>query len=419
MQFHQNKLSTFVAAALVCLSGSASAGGLAIITQSGSAVGNAFAGGASAAEDATTLWYNPAGMMNLQGTTLSVPIHAIKPSFKFQNTGSTGAFAAPGTGEGGDGGSLALVPQFYAAKRLNERWSIGIGINSPFGLKTEYDAGWRGQFVALKSEAKSYNVNPAVAYKVSDAVWLGGGINVQRFTTELTNFAGPAAGIARLEADDTAWGFNLGAMVNVSSSTRIGLSYRSQLSYRLEGTATFSGGGGALNSGAQADITVPENAAVSIFSRLSDKWDVMAGATWTHWNRLQTVSIVRTSPSALGGVGSLVSALPFSWSNTTFFAVGANYRPQENWLVRFGLGYDPAVSNDVTRTPRLPDQARVLVTAGGRYKLSNASALDFAYAHEFIRDASVNNTVTGVPGALVGKFNNQANVLSVQYNHTF
>ena len=93
-------------------------------------------------------------------------------------------------------------------------------------MKTEYDAGWRGQFVALKSEVKSYNVNPAVAYKVNDALWLGAGIYVQRFTTELTNFAGPAAGIARLEASDTGWGFNLGAMVNASDRTRIGLSYR-------------------------------------------------------------------------------------------------------------------------------------------------------------------------------------------------
>ena len=408
------------AAVLAAVTGTAHANGFGILTQSGSALGNAYAGGAAAAEDASTIWYNPAGMLRLEeGRHGSVALHAVKPSFKFGNTASTGAFAFPGTGDGGDGGDLSPVPQAYAAMSLGADWRVGVGLNSPFGLKTEYDPGWRGQFTALKSAAKSYNLNPSIAYRLSDAVWVGGGISVQRFETELTNFAGPVLGGARLEASDTSWGFNLGAMFHPSRAVRIGVAYRSRIDYRLEGTASFSGGGGTFNSGAQADLTVPESASLSVVSTAGRDWEIMANAIWTRWSRLQTVTVTRASPSALGAVGSVITRLPFNWSDTVLVTAGANYKHSDDWTIRFGVGYDPAAANDMTRTARLPDQSRLMLTTGASYRQSKDARLDIAYAHEIIKDSNIHNTVTGVPGALVGRFKNRADVLSIQYNRRF
>lgn len=396
----------------------AGASGFAINTQSGSAIGNAFAGVAAAAEDASTIWYNPAGMIALSGTQGSLAANIIRTSFKFENTASSGAFASPGTGEGGDGGGWSLVPQGYLAMSVDDRWRIGLAVNTPFGLKTEYDAGWRGQLTALKSEVTAFNLNPAVAYRVSEALWIGAGVSVQYFETELTNAAGPL-GTAKLEANDTGWGFNLGAMMNLSSATRIGIAYRSSISFTLDGTASFSAGNGVFNSGAKADLRVPESAYFGIFSAISENWDVMAGATWTRWSRLETVNVVRTSASALGPAGSLVAALDFNWSDTVLWSAGANYRAASDWKIRFGIGYDPASSNDATRTARLPDQSRLMLTVGARHELSRRASVDLAFAHEFVKDANIDNRVAGVPGALVGKFRNQVNVLSIQYNHQF
>src|SRR6188768_1003146 len=106
------------------------AGGLSIGTQSGSGTGNAFAGGAAVAEDASTVWYNPAGMAALPGkTNFAVSAHVLKPSFKFQNTAST---LPAGTGEGGDGGGWHLIPQGFVAHKLTDQWSIGVAFNTPF-----------------------------------------------------------------------------------------------------------------------------------------------------------------------------------------------------------------------------------------------------------------------------------------------
>lgn len=398
------------------------AGGFGILVQSTSAIGNAVAGGAAAAEDATTIWYNPAGMGKLSGLVASTVVSAVQPSFKFHNTGSSGAFALPGTGEGGDGGSIGLVPQGYVAVELGERWRVGVGLNTPFGLKTEYDDGWRGALTALKSEAVSYNVNPSIAYRLGPSVWIGAGVSIQHFSAELTNFGGPL-GTAKLKASDTSWGFNAGALFDVTPDTRVGAAFRSKISYSLSGDATFAGGA-AFNSGAQADLTVPEAASINIVTKLSPHWELMGGATWTRWSRLQTLTVTRTSASALGLAGSVVTTLPFNWRNSTLMAAGANYKPNDNWKIRFGIAHDPAVSNDLTRTARLPDQRRILIALGAQFQQEKTGpfknwTFDFSIGHEFVKDANVNNAVTGVPGRLVGTFENEARVVSFQasYRH--
>lgn len=415
----------FVAAiaANIGLTGAAHAGGFGILSQSVSALGNAFAGGAAAGEDASTVWYNPAGMGRLSGFNASTALHIVKPSAEFQNTASTGAFALPGTGEGGNGGGVAGVPQGYVVSSLGDNWRLGVGFNAPFGLKTEYNSGWRGQVTALKSEATAFNLNPSAAYKINDSVWLGAGLSVQRFSTVLTNFAGPL-GNARLKASDTGWGFNLGALFDASKDTRVGIAYRSKIHFKPSGNATFTSGAGVFDSAARTDLTVPETASVNVVTNLPPDWEVMGGATWTRWSRLQNLTVTRTTASALGPAGSVVTTLPFNWRNTVLLAAGANYKVSDAWKLRFGAAYDPAVSNDVSRTARLPDQSRVLVALGAQLKPDQGGewknwTFDFAYGHEFIKDARISNNVAGVPGTLVGKFQNNANVVSFQANYGF
>jgi len=412
-----------VYSALAGMTSGAIAGGFGIATQSGSGTGNAFSGGAAVADDASVAWSNPAAMSALpSGKQFAIAGHFLKPSFKFSNGNSTGAFASPGTGEGGDGGDWALVPNGFFTMEINPNLRFGVALNVPFGLKTEYDAGWRGQLTALKSEIKTVNINPSLAYKVSDKVSIGGGVSVQQIKAELSAFAGSAAaGNLTLSADDTAYGFNLGLLVQASPDTRYGLTYRSSIKYTLEGDAKFSGTSGPLlGSRVTADLKVPESASASVFTALTPKWDLMGDITWTRWSQVQELNVIRaTARTAPGGaVGSTLTSLPFQWSDTWRFGVGANYKWSNQSKLRFGLAYDRTPTKDETRTPRLPDQDRFWLAAGVQYRMSKSGVLEFGYAHEFIRDAAVNVTVTGA-GTLAGKFENQADIFSVQYSHSF
>ncbi len=410
-------VSLAVGAALAGLASSAVAGGFAIGTQSGSGTGNAFAGGAASADDASVAWYNPALMTLLPDRQVAGALHVLKPSFKFQNNGSTSPI---GTGEGGDGGDWAFVPNGFFTMAINPSLSFGLALNVPFGLKTEYESGWRGQFTALKSEIKTVNINPSVAYKINNMVSIGGGVSVQRIEAELTNSAG-GAGISTLSADDIGYGYNLGLMIQASPTTRIGAHYRSKIKYQLEGTVGFSVAGVA-NGDVRADLVVPDSASLSVFQTLGNL-ELMGDITWTGWSSVKQLEVIRTStattlPGLPGASGSTLSTLPLNWDDTWRYAIGANYKLNPQTKLRVGVALDKTPTNDVDRTSRLPDQDRIWLAFGVQFKPTKTSILDVGYAHEFIKDANINNS-QGAAGQLTGTFKNKADILSVQYSLSF
>jgi long-chain fatty acid transport protein len=423
MQMLRRSIALAVSAALAGFATTASAGGFAIGTQSGSGTGNAFAGGAAAAEDASVAWYNPAAMTALDAPRqATVAVHALRPSFKFQNTGSTGFFAAPGTGDGGDGGSWAAVPNLYFTTPIAPRLHAGISVNVPFGLKTEYDPGWRGAATALLSEIKSVNVNPSIAYKFADMpVSIGVGVSAQWLEAELSAFVpGAAPGNIVLKADDVGFGFNIGLLVQATPSTRIGATYRSPIRYGVEGDARFANpvAAAAGNGDVRADLRVPESMSLSVFHSMG-QWEFMGDITRTGWDRVQRLVVTRTTASLAGGVGSTLTTLEFGWRDTWRYSIGANYRMSSALKFRAGFAYDETPTNDAARTPRLPDQNRRWVAAGVQYRIAKAGVLEVGYAHEFISDAKINTGVTGIPGRLIGEFENKADIISVQYSHAF
>ncbi|HZN26569.1 MAG TPA: outer membrane protein transport protein [Burkholderiales bacterium] len=422
MKPQQNRVIAWaVAVALAGGIGTADAGGFGIGTQSGSGTGNAFAGGAAAAEDASVAWYNPAAMTALEAPRQAAgALHVLKPSFKFSNTGSTGIFAAPGSGEGGDAGDWAVVPNAFFTTPLGGGWYAGLAVNVPFGLKTDYDPLWRGQLTALVSEIKSVNLNPSIAYKISDTLSIGVGVSAQYLEAKLSSFSGLAAlGNATLKADDIGYGFNFGVLFQPMRGTHIGVSYRSSIKYDLEGTVRFSGPGAAgFNGDIRADLRVPESWSVSALHTMG-KLELMADVTRTGWDRVQQLVVQRTTPVVGAPAGSTFSTLSFGWKDTWRYSIGANYRLNDALKLRFGVAYDETPTNDATRTPRLPDQDRRWVAAGVQYKATKAGTLEVGYAHEFMRDARVNVSVPPAPGSLIGQFDNKADIISVQYSHAF
>jgi len=427
--FTKKMTALAVAAALGGLTSGAIAGGFGIGTQSGSGTGNAFAGGAAAADDASVAWFNPAAMTLIPGTQVAGALHVLKPSFKFTNQGSTGpgTFAPAGTGDGGDGGGWAFVPNGFMTMAINPKLRFGVALNVPFGLTTEYDAGWRGDLTALKSEIKTVNINPSVAYKINDTVSIGGGVSVQKIDAKLSNAANAAGtNIGEIKADDIGYGFNVGLIVQAAPNTRIGVTYRSTIKYELEGNATFSAVA-AANPGVKADLKVPDSASFSVFHKMNTNWELMGDVTWTGWSSVQRLNVICTSTTAVPGicptVGSTLSSLVLNWKDTWRFGVGANYKMNDQSKLRFGLALDKTPTNDVDRTSRLPDQERRWLAFGVQHRVSKAGVLDLGYAHEFIKDARINNTVPGfatcAAGCLTGSFENKADIFSVQYSHSF
>jgi long-chain fatty acid transport protein len=403
MMFKKSMVSWSVAAALVAMSGSAAASGFALIEQSASGLGNAFAGGAANAEDASTVFFNPAGMSRLSGKQVVVAGHAITPSAKFSGTGATG-----NNNMGGDAGGTAFVPNAYFTMELKPELKFGLGLNAPFGLQTSYDPAWTGAHQAIKSSIKTINVNPSMSYQVNEALSVGVGVNYQHITGELSENKGGALGVAVIQGTDNAWGYNFGALYNLDSTTRIGMAYRSAMSYKLKGTVTTSLP--FANGPVSLDIKLPDSFSMSAFHQYSDKWDVMADVTLTGWSTFKQVKII-------DGTGATISNTPENWKDTVRVSLGVSHHYNDKWTARTGVAYDQAPVSDAFRTARIPDNNRYWIALGGQYKVSAAGAIDFGYAHLFVKDSSINSP--NPAPALVGTYKNSVDILSAQYTHSF
>lgn len=421
-----------------------------------SGLGNAFAAGAAAADNACTVWFNPAGMTNLEGSNLLVGLHGIIPSIDYVDRGSTTFFGAPLTGgDGGDGGQSAVVPNLYFTQSIGDRMAWGIGINAPFGLETDYEPGWIGRYYALNSDIVTVNINPSFAFKVTEQFSLGVGVNYQTIDATLsqavdfgsTCLAGELGGAlpvgtcavfgqvpqgsdatSKVEADDTAWGFNGGVLWAPNDFFRIGLHYRSKLDYDLEGdnqftfpnagTAAFATLLGLGDSGAAAAVELPENFSASFWWMASKRWAIMGDATQTGWASLPELRITFDN-------GAPDSVVTLGLDDTWRYSLGGTYYGSQKWAWRLGLALDESpVPNDELRTPRLPDADRTWYTTGFDYNFSPKMGINVSYAYIDIDKSEIDKTAAPgsedfLRGNFTGEFDFGVQIISAQFSWKF
>lgn len=414
----------------------AHASGFALIEQNASGLGNAYAGQAASAQDASTTYFNPAGLTEIEGRQMVMVGNLILPSAKFKNDNSRNAMlqTSPG-GNGGDAGGLAFVPNFYYAMDIRPNLKFGLAMSAPFGLKTEYEDDWAGRFQAVTSDLKTFNINPSLGYKLSDSLSLGVGLDLMMIKAELTSMTNYSAGIYQatsgattlpnlsglgtVKGDDWGYGANFGLLYAPAKDTRIGFSYRSEVSATLEGTARFAGQppGLALNTPVTADVTLPASASLSLFKTISPQIDLLADASWTGWSSFEDLTVERTN-------GSTLTSTYENWHDTMRYSVGMNFRQNDRLTWRAGIAFDESPVPNAQRTPRIPDEDRTWLAVGMQYKLNDKSRIDAGYAHLFVEDASIHSGESVAPGVypygqLNGKYANKVDILSVQYTRNF
>ena len=416
--------------AALCIPSLTHAAGFSLLEQTGSGVGSSYAGAAASADDASVMFFNPAGLALLDSPQVSVAAHGIDLETKFHDRGSTlplaGLGALPAGSTHDDAGDIIPLANAYLAWPLNDRVAFGFAVNTPFGLKTEYDDPWVGRFQGIKSELTTINANPALAVKLSDSVSLGFGADYQHAHAELTNavLLGPATeGRARVDVSDDTWGWNAGAIFTLPSTTRIGVSYRSQMAFSLTGdtnVSTLTGLPIAAASGpTKIGITFPDSANLSVAQPLNDSLELRADASWMNWSKVGTVFATNTT------TGTPRDVLQFGFKDTTRVALGLNYKRDEQWTFRAGTAWDQSPVKDDVRTVRLPDNDRWWLSTGARWRPTQNLMLDAAYAHLFVRDTSIALTraQTGAPASfsstVIGDYDNSVNIVSLQATWAF
>ena len=421
-------------------SGYAGAAGFQLLEQNASGLGNSYAGSAAVAENASTIYFNPAGMTQLQAHEFSVGLTGVNASFKFSNSGSqTGALS--GTGNDGDAGGWGYPPNAYLSWALSKDLYLGLGIGAPFGLKTEYDNPWIGAAQSRKFEITTMNINPSIAFRVNEMLSLGLGVSWQTLEAEYIRTVGIVspltASTATLNLEDDAWGWNIGALFNVSPTTKIGVSYRSTIKYEATGDIQVTGPSATVNragsSSAKADIKLPDTFILSATQVLNDRWEMLGDVSWTGWSSIPKVDIVRTSntnlfvPGVVGQAsGGTAQTLDTAFEDTWRVALGANYKLDDAWKLKFGIAYDQTPVPDAEhRLTSLPDNDRTWFSAGAQWKPNKTSALDFGLAYLYLQDSDINNNQNNATnpaasrGLVKGSYEASVWILGAQYSMAF
>ncbi|GAA4651072.1 outer membrane protein transport protein [Kistimonas scapharcae] len=405
-RFTRTSLSVAVLAALPML---ANAAGFQVNEHSAAGLGRAFAGEAAIADDASVIARNAAGMSLLDSQVFTAAVSYIKPEVDVE---------LEGRGTAKNVADEAVVPTFYYVRPIDERWTVGIGGFSNFGLATHYGNASGITPAADETELTTYNLNPSVAYRVNDDLSVGFGVNfVYADATLTSSSATPIPGflpnggdISKLTGDDWGYGWNAGILWQATDATRVGLSYRSEVKLKLEGkvsTDTVM----PWNSKGSVDLTLPSIAELSVHHQLNDKLAVHASAVHTGWSSFDELATDLDN-------GQNFPTVKEEWKESWRYAVGMTYQYNDQWTWRTGIAKDNSPVRNEHRTFRIPDADRIWVSVGGSYKLDKAQSVDFGYAYLQGKKVDIDEDFMGSSMKAEVK-SADVHILSLQYNYRF
>lgn len=428
-----------------CLAaGNAHASAFQLIEQNASGLGNGYAGSAAIAENASTIYFNPAGMTRLPGLNISAGAVAISTTFRFSDNGSSGPAGLPlGSNPGGNAGSVSAVPNAYISWQTSPNWHLGLGISAPFGLATKYDDNWIGRYQSTQFSLETINLNPSVAYKLDERLSIGAGVNWQHLDADYRRNL-PAAGLvsqlpnglpaatfqqlagqlaaspdmnAKATLSGDAWGWNVGLLYQATDSTRLGMSYRSAMRYNLSGTTSIKNipslftGKSPSSVDNSTTVDLPDTAILSVVHDLTEKWQLLADISWTGWSKLPSLDIDN------GVLGS--DQLKLKFRDTWRVALGANYRYNPSLTLKTGLAYDQSpIPSSSLRPTSLPDNDRISISIGAQYRVNERTTIDVGYAHLFFQP-SINNGSDPAKGTVRGDWQANADLFGLQVSYRY
>ncbi len=449
-------LALGIAGALAC--GQAHAAAFQLKENSVKAQGRAMAGAASAKGDASVVVNNPALMSTFSRTTVQGDVTAIDLSFEFEGNG----YAASGTplqqpltgGNGGEAGGVTPVPAMSFILPLEggfEYLTLGAMVSAPFGLKTEYDDGWKGRYHALNSDVKIIDLTLAASVELGDRFSAGLGAVIERSDVTLSNAidfgsalcANPATqalcfmpdpitgpfgpqkndGEVEVQGTDTSLGFIAGLSWRPTDSVSIGYAYRSEVDHELTGTADFTvpsnvatilaATGQYVDTGALAKLTTPAVHTLSATWQATDRFALMAETSRTGWSSLQEIRIQFDNPAQAD------SAEDYSWGDSWFYSIGGEYALNDAFTLRAGVARDDSPVSYPHRTPRMPDQDRMWYSLGMTWNASENFELSASYVYIDLVETPQIDILSSSRSRLTGSYDGGANLFGISAQYRF
>ncbi len=409
-----------VLTALGSLSQTSWAGGFLLIEQNVTNLGTAYAGSASLAEDASTNYYNSAGLTRLNQEQIVAGGVLVIPNTKLQVDNAVSTFGTPLSPSSGQTrpSDNALIPSLHYAKRINEGWVFGFSATPIFGSKTIYKNDSIARYMATRSEMMTVNLGPSLAYECGHGFSLGAGVDAAYLIAKLDSRIGfgntSTDGFSENTVSNWGVGYHIGALYEMTDDTRFGLQFRSKLSVKGKGDSLtqFSSVAPLVRQGVKANIDLPESVLFSLYHAFNDQWAVMSDVQWTRWNRFKQVNLTYDNGTQ--------QIAPENYKNNYRVSLGGSYQYNERWRLKAGALFDKSASRDGYRNIMIPEQDITAGALGAQYRVSSALAVEFGYLHAFYKNANIRQvapTAVNAPqGAqsLNGTVKNQMDLFGLQ-----
>lgn len=383
------------------------AGGFQLNEENVTNLGNAFAGAGAQADDASTEFFNPAGMTRLESPQVLVAGTLIHVNAKVHVQSATNTtigniqssqqvFGSSNLSPGG----FAVIPAFHFVYPITANFAAGFGINAPFGLSTDYSDTSMVRHLATESDLQAIDLGPSFAYQLTPNFSFGAGLDVEYLSADFDQIIAdptgqlPGLGTFDNEGEDWGLGWHGGVLYQPDACTRYGLTYHSRIDHTIRGRAianlTQGRTVGDFGGNFSADAILPDTIDLSAYHDLNSQWSVLGSLDYTRWSSIQAITAKYS-----GLLSNLVSSaqLPFDLRDTFRLSGGLNYRPDDKWTLRTGLAWDESpVKSDTERTFRLPDSDRIWLALGAQYIINRRFTVDAGYAHLFVMHSHINNT---------------------------
>lgn len=304
-------------------------------------------------------------------------------------------------------------PFFFYNTKLNEKFFLGLGFYTPYGLGIHHSPDWFGRFSSVETLISAYNFNPNIAWKVSDRFSMAFGLDLVYFNILLTRNIRPIDKLLNVEGDALGLGGNISFSYKLSDNLGLGLVYRSEVREEIKGDYYVEGIPGEY--GVWENLTLPQSLSFGANYTGIDKWDIGVIATWTGWSSYDNLTLHFDQP-LLGAVKEAGSDK--NWNNVWRFGVGAEYELSEYAHVAFGYVYDQDPINLDHADYLLPAGDRHVFSLGFNTKLTESWNLGITYARVILADehlhARPQDQLTDT------KFiSGRSNVVSVDFSTTF
>lgn len=381
-------------------------GGLSLYEIATPDVGLAAAGYAARAQDASTLYKNPAGMSLLEGTQLQAGAQLTYGNVEFSKAANTSAFLGSDNG----GNALGALPgaSLFVTDQLSDRFTVGFGTFSSFGLAAKYNSDWVGRYYLQQSALLGLSLMPAASFRATDWLSVGAGLNAMYgYLDNKVAVRTLGAGDGQMKLQDSTWGFgaDAGILVEPVTGTRIGVTYLSPVKLDFKATPSFSnlgvfGNRPIFTSPPQLNLglTVPQSVMISGYHELNTKWALMANVGWQNWNQFGKVNVGVDSANPQSLTANA------NYQDTWHGALGAQYTASEKWLFSAGVAYDSSAVSDANRTISAPLGEAYRIGIGAQYQASKKVNVGLAYEFLWAGDMPLTQN-SAYRGNVSGGFN--------------